>query len=700
MKPQERIRLTNKPRSDNPPTGFTDIVIDSGVPKYRTPEGTEHPMGGVSEDDLNGKLSKSDALWVDVVGYGAAGDAKMRVDGAISSGTAILTSATATFAASDVGKYIRVEGAGVASADLITTIQSRTNATTVVLANNAGTTVSGKSFWWGTDDTDAVQAAIDEAAASTPRKSVYFSRPAFLVNLTLPREMHLFGFNSGSALSDLTTEYHRLNDPDWACTLFPANTATPIIYIPDAFGTRIERLVFANSNAKLGEGIQLGPQSASTFGGTSIILSQLTFLGFNKAIRDRHCNEVIATGINMIDCTSGFWFGADTSAGGTGHGGVNVRGIQTIGVDYPFNTASGIGMRVTVSEGDFNYGIRLARLEILSFFNATTINVEDFTGEIVAVYDASATVDIRGITFLRSDIPTVSNYSACTSISISGDPNSKVIYRTAGSEYPVVMPPSGTILRYTATNWTTLGETEQAGLAYRLPYQQFRDREFRETWATVLDSGTHPTNNAIGVLRWTRANITGTTYVSFSGDGAGHPGTVELASGSNTTSAARWAVENPIGLINGNNYFEWDFGFLNVQPTAMKTRYGLYEKEGTADMDPSYGIGVLMDPASSTFVQLEVRVSNTSTLVATTVLCSSLSATAVRAKIVRNSLGVYLSLRNYLTGDLLGGQAFIAAAVTPPSGKVFPSIFTEMASPTSFPSIRFYGMTLRLTGPK
>lgn len=64
-------------------------------------------------------------------------------DAAITSGAATLTSATAAFAAADVGSAITVAGAGAAGATLTTTILSVTNATTAVLSANAGTTVTG-----------------------------------------------------------------------------------------------------------------------------------------------------------------------------------------------------------------------------------------------------------------------------------------------------------------------------------------------------------------------------------------------------------------------------------------------------------------------------------------------------------------------------------------------------------------------------
>lgn len=100
--------------------------------------------------------------------YGAVGDGKVVTDGAMTTGSAILTSATASFTAADQGKPIMVKGAaanGVTT--LVTTIQSVTNATTVVLAaaNASGGAVSNAYVLYGTDDTAAIQAAINAAQA-------------------------------------------------------------------------------------------------------------------------------------------------------------------------------------------------------------------------------------------------------------------------------------------------------------------------------------------------------------------------------------------------------------------------------------------------------------------------------------------------------------------------------------------------------
>ncbi|MFD6113601.1 hypothetical protein ACFWG0_26310 [Streptomyces yangpuensis] len=107
--------------------------------------------------------------WVfDVTTYGAVGDVRTATDGAITSGTAILTCASGPFTAASnpVGKTVIVKGAaatGVTS--LVTTIISRQSNTQVTLAANAATTVSGGLVIWGTDNTDAIQDAVDAAEA-------------------------------------------------------------------------------------------------------------------------------------------------------------------------------------------------------------------------------------------------------------------------------------------------------------------------------------------------------------------------------------------------------------------------------------------------------------------------------------------------------------------------------------------------------
>lgn len=104
---------------------------------------------------------------LNVLTYGALADARSVSDFVTTASSTTVTSATIAFVVGDVGKSICVEGAGVGGLPLVTTISSRTNATTVVVANAATGSTSGKRGTVGTDNATAFQAAIDAVDAAS-----------------------------------------------------------------------------------------------------------------------------------------------------------------------------------------------------------------------------------------------------------------------------------------------------------------------------------------------------------------------------------------------------------------------------------------------------------------------------------------------------------------------------------------------------
>lgn len=112
-------------------------------------------------------LAKADTgAWVfNVKSYGAKGDGQVRTDGAMTSGSGVLTCATSTpFTSADVGKVIMVKGAGATGVTTLTgTISGFTDSGHVTLSVNAATTVTNAAVMWATDDTSAIQAAINAA---------------------------------------------------------------------------------------------------------------------------------------------------------------------------------------------------------------------------------------------------------------------------------------------------------------------------------------------------------------------------------------------------------------------------------------------------------------------------------------------------------------------------------------------------------
>lgn len=143
------------------PTGGMMLKGEDGIPGPQGPQGIQGPAG---EDGADGATYP----WVfDVKTYGAVGDGKVRIDGAMTSGGNTVTCATSTpFVSGDVGKKILIKGAGPTGVtSLIGTITGFTSSSVVTISVNASTTISNAVVMWGTDDTAAIQSAVNAAVA-------------------------------------------------------------------------------------------------------------------------------------------------------------------------------------------------------------------------------------------------------------------------------------------------------------------------------------------------------------------------------------------------------------------------------------------------------------------------------------------------------------------------------------------------------
>jgi hypothetical protein len=103
--------------------------------------------------------------YVDVRDFGAKANYRSTATGAMTSGSATLTDSTGgKFQASDAGKIIFVNGAGAGAGVLQTTIATYVSITQVTLTATAGTTVSGATYGFGSDNGTPIQNAINYAA--------------------------------------------------------------------------------------------------------------------------------------------------------------------------------------------------------------------------------------------------------------------------------------------------------------------------------------------------------------------------------------------------------------------------------------------------------------------------------------------------------------------------------------------------------
>lgn len=166
--------------------------------------------------------------------FGAAGDTRRVLDGAINSGTAAFTSATAAFSSADVGKTIVITGAGSGGAPLITTISARTSGTAVTLAASASTTVTAKVTMIGTDDTAAFQNA--HAAVLAAKSGTIFAPSGTYLTTGTPFALPVVEVSDDTITITLEGEFqppsmyyfgNPHNVPDHGSIIF--NAASPIV---------------------------------------------------------------------------------------------------------------------------------------------------------------------------------------------------------------------------------------------------------------------------------------------------------------------------------------------------------------------------------------------------------------------------------------------------------------------------------------
>jgi hypothetical protein len=108
--------------------------------------------------------------------FNAKGDGVI-LEGAasITSGSATLTVTGASFTSADIGKSFILHGAGSGAVALRGTITAVTSATVCTLSASASSTVSAQYFAYGTDDTNAIQAAVDYVSNSSTKDTTLYA---------------------------------------------------------------------------------------------------------------------------------------------------------------------------------------------------------------------------------------------------------------------------------------------------------------------------------------------------------------------------------------------------------------------------------------------------------------------------------------------------------------------------------------------
>lgn len=167
--------------------------------------------------------------------YGATGNGVMLTSGAMTASSPTLTASTATFTTADVGKQVVVMGANTLNGSLGTplpaTISAFISSTQVTLSASAVNTVSGATFYYGTDDKTALQNAINAVAVG---QGVFLPQGIYLMSgeLSITQPMRL----TGDGATIVTTNSAAINFQNTYITAASGSSTS--------IGLEIDHLVF------------------------------------------------------------------------------------------------------------------------------------------------------------------------------------------------------------------------------------------------------------------------------------------------------------------------------------------------------------------------------------------------------------------------------------------------------------------------
>lgn len=105
-------------------------------------------------------------LKYNIEGFGAVGNGKIATNVSMASGSSNITVTGGSFVSGDIGKVISIYGAGSDGQNLTTIITNVSSVNAITVSNVASASVSGNSAVYGTDDTAAIQGAMNFMATN------------------------------------------------------------------------------------------------------------------------------------------------------------------------------------------------------------------------------------------------------------------------------------------------------------------------------------------------------------------------------------------------------------------------------------------------------------------------------------------------------------------------------------------------------
>lgn len=563
--------------------------------------------------------------------------------------------------------------AGVATVDLITTVASRTNATTVVLEDAAGRSGGSVTMYYGTDDTEAIEAAIERAETSGIRR-VLFPQPVaggcYLCNITGRPHIALEGADGG------LTEFEfdppgpplpDLSDRDIVpVALLPAVATSPVISYPGSgkiYGGSIKKLAIFGSKEQVGVGIQIGEQnnSGSIFAGGGFRMDQVLVTGFEYGFSGSKVSQIQADNCLFLYsrvCVFAGQLGLavgpiDTSVfNSCGTGGDNCD------AGWFISACKG----VLINGGDHNDSDHVAVI-----LNGSTVAMSGFNSENTQASPyvlATGRLTLNGANFLHLRGPLIDQIGSDNEATVNDcrfgtvESNAlwqgKAIYhRTDQSTgYLNKLPRGGVMVRYPEFGWNTLMVAEYTSEIYSNPaVDDRRPRIFDEFVAGYAAS-------PYSQLGWTITAVAGSTPIVGTPSQPTYPGNqfglIYLTpNGSSASNIMRFSL--PIESFNtrsssaasgASSTWRMRWRLALISSSTVRLRVGLYSNDGLAgDLAiPKNGIGIKIDRSTpDANLMFEVINNEVSTAVDTGIPYTALDS-AKEIQIWRTAEGLFFGL--------------------------------------------------------
>lgn len=621
-------------------------------------------MTPTEESDMRAAIGAAHAA---IIPSGLVSDAAIIDSLNMTAGSAALTSATAQFQAADVGKFIRVRGAGAAGGDLVTTIAARASATSITLTAPAATTVSNAQGVYGTNNSAAIQAAIDAAGASTIQKTVFIPEGRYLCNVISLPSVRIEGARGLDGQSAMTRS--KFNELTKLSALVPAQNS-PVIRFSTTTGgganATIERILFVAGDGTLegnrrGTAIEVGEplNTNNTPVAAGLELKHCEFNGFFYGVTFSRMWSSVIEACTANFCTVGF-FSGEIQANGvpTFSGPADGLIFLTCTTNFVTTCFHILGTKQTaIISGDYNNMSKFL-LANSAQVQITGINIETCTDIIFHLVEGGGQSrvvcdHIQGLGTIgvgcRDERGGLSSFSLMSNVGFT------FRYQTVSvSNLPVLLPAASEIERFTDTTFSTLRAREFWDAYARL---SFEGRDFLRLYEPFTKTQASP----FGSLGWVITNIAGTTTVT------GQANSLSLFQDA-ANEAARFQTENVVSNFATNWRLVWRFRCAGGQ-LATVLRLGLYSQDATANMTPQNGIGLRADTVTDldTTLKLEVIVGGVKQPAIDTGI--PLSGLAITRDLVIEKRGssVYLAVKE-TNGHYVGNQVVYAG--TMPSGAV------------------------------